>query len=325
MVSFHTTLCMGILKLLRIIPFAAVVTPGSLSVLPVPTTTPKMLQVPQPLYDSTDYGHRTPMGNFALTVNDRILKLAYATASTAQPISFQPSYPNQTYHLQFNGPAVKCDPANDTFTYNISSLYGGYNAGDKMFYRSWVPGSEGDSKGPGTETFAKARLFIMSQFGSSNTVLNISNTPRSLVNLTECVLYNATYDVDFNFQSTQQTQNVNISSWLNPVSVPISNYNISDTVVSYYIMMKAFGTLLVGQEIHSHYNFNSTLYTSRHILNVDWDRSEAVETDLVSWRRVCAPLPVCMRSFCCDCVSKERRFFFPLGVGRMSRTVIPQC
>ncbi|PVH94144.1 hypothetical protein DM02DRAFT_693815 [Periconia macrospinosa] len=276
-----------------IIPFAAVVTPGSLSVLPMRTTTPMMLQVPQPLYDLTNYGYVSAGGSYVVTIDERVLKLAYATASTAQPVSLQPTHPNETYHLQFNGPAVKCGPANDSFIHNISSLYGGYSAGNKILYKSWVPGSEGDHRGPKTETLDYnsrdgARLFVMTNLVDTNVYVN-QTTGATLVNVTECVLYNATYDVDFTFQSFKQTHQMNISHWLNPVFSPVYGLDReflgglggrSNAIFSYCTMMSAFGKLLVGQEDRSHYNIDSNLYTSRRVLHVNWNHSETVETGL---------------------------------------------
>jgi hypothetical protein len=274
----------------RIIPLAAVVTPGSLSVLPVRTTTAMMLQVPQPLYDLTNYGYVSGGGSYIVTIDDRVLKLAYATASTAQPVALLSTYQNETYHLQFNGPAVKCGPANESVIRGVSSQYGGYSGGNKVIYRSWVTGSEGDSAGPGTGTLDYdsrdgARVFIMTNFVDSDIIVN-TTTRAKQVNVTECVLFNATYDVDFTFQSLQQTHNMNISTWLNPVFSPV--YGLDDlelggrrdTIFSYCVMMSTFGKLLVGQEDRSHYNIDSILYTSRKVLNINWNRSEAVETGL---------------------------------------------
>lgn len=37
-------------------------------------------------------------------------------------------------------------------------------------------------------------------------------------NLTECLLYNATYDVDFNFRYTRRSRQVSISAWHSTIS-----------------------------------------------------------------------------------------------------------
>lgn len=256
-----------------------------------------MLQVPQPWYESNYYGYIATTGSGRIMTNERIYQLAYATASTAQPLSLSSTYQNETYQIQFNGPAVKCHKADESLILSVSQKFG--TKGDSVYtYRSWTPGNEGTGLAEGTPSITLddiegrhdearqdgATIYIMSNTDPSDIVVN-ATLGRTKVNVTECVLYNATYDVDFTFQFPQQTRHVNISAWLNPVWVPNINniqYVVGDlgATYSYCMMMKAFGKLLVGQEMHRSNGIELTYQTSWKILNINWNRSEAVEAGL---------------------------------------------
>jgi hypothetical protein len=294
----------------RTIPFAAVVSPGSLSVVPVRTMTTTILQVPQPLYNGTNYGYiQAGGGGYAISTEKTLYKLAYATASSAQPVSLSSTYENQTYHLQFNGPAVKCGIANDSVVRNLSLQFGEPvdigGSGNLVLFTSWVAGDEQAYKTQnGQEQFQTldttstdgARIFVMSNTGLwDSTVPGIAfdnSTYHAVrVNVTGCLLFNATYNVELAFRYAQQTRNISISSWLNPVAAPsaatwgrgssLAYPNATaNAVISYSAMMNAYGKLLVGIDESSHYVIDAPFYTSWNIMDIDWSRSEAVQIGL---------------------------------------------
>lgn len=298
--------------LTRALPFAAVVTPGSLSVVPVRTTTNLMLQVPQPIYNETNYGSMGAGGGYFLSTEKTLYRLAYATTVSGQPVPLSSAYENETYHLQFNGPAVRCGMANDSVVERLSLLFGEPIAGDTVPFASWVAGDEksyiesdgryGEFQTLDTTASDTVRIFVMSNTGfwnltvpgrwnvtfpgsSSNGTYNATR-----VNVTECLLFNATYNVDFAFQYPQQTRNISISSWLNPIPSlyhAASPYQDTkefqtyvDAVISYLAMMTAYGKLLVGIDMESHYRIETPLYTSWNMMDIDWSRSEAVQSGL---------------------------------------------
>jgi hypothetical protein len=106
--------------------------------------------------------------------------------------------------------------------------------------------------------------------------------------VTECLLYNATYSVDFTFEYPSQTLKPQITNWLNPVAlIPYSektSVHTGPAVVSYLSIMDAFGKMLVGQSIRNDYGVavdTPMVYlTSSKILNIDWASGEAVTRGL---------------------------------------------
>ena len=300
----------------RAIPFAAVITPGSLSVQPVHSVNTTSLQVPQPLYNATNYGYmQAGGGGYALTTDPRLYRLAFNTASAAQPIQLRSAFPNETYHVQFDGPAVRCIPANDSIVYNLTYYHGDTlnagSSGNRDKYLAWVPGNEEALNSSYVEQFDTldqtsvdtARIFIMTNLGFWNvtrltqqldyatTLTNGSDSTyveQRQVNVTECQLHNATYEIDFRFQYPEQTQNVSISQWLNPVAAagfynPVgstADNATAATIISYSAMMDAFGRMLAGSSSESHYSIERPLYTSYGIMSVDWADGTAVQRGL---------------------------------------------
>jgi hypothetical protein len=254
-------------------------------------------------------------GGDALTADSRLYKLAFNTASGARPVALSSTFPNQTYHIQFSGPAVRCSGANDSLVANLTATYGdplnAGGSGNRDKYLSWVPGNEdalGSSYVDQFQTLDQtsidvARVFVMSNFGFwevsrltydlnyTTTLVNGTNSTyleQRQVNVTECKLYNATYDVDFQFEYPEQTHNISISAWLNPVAaasqyVPVydvSNNATGAEILSYSAMMDAFGRMLVGRASESHYSIGIPQYTSYGIMDINWEDGVAVQRGL---------------------------------------------
>ena len=103
-----------------------VISPGFLTVQPLPSTDITELQVPQPYFNMTNFGTRQSSGGQSLVSGDsRIYKLAYHAGASSQPVPLESTFANETYHLDFEGPAVKCMSANDSVAARLhhSSLH----------------------------------------------------------------------------------------------------------------------------------------------------------------------------------------------------------
>lgn len=133
-----------------------------------------------------------------------------------------------------------------------------------------------------------ARLFVLTNTGTWDKTR--SSTPNGMsysyhqVNVTECLLYNVTYSVEFTFKYPGQTREVQVTDWLNPVAA-ITERTRPDpatqpAVVSYTCVMDAFGKMLVGTSIKSHYGADTAYLTSSKILDIDWTSREAVARGL---------------------------------------------
>ena len=271
--------------------------------------------VPQPRYNSTYYANITQnMGNDAAAA-PMIYKLAYITAAAGQPVALSSAFQNETYSLSFDGPIVKCFPASDALVRNMTLDYNpASSGGEEIQFISWVAGNKptrlfyGDSttnfyttldsrEGAGADA---ASIFVMTNTGSWNKTLiypltwsNGSfmgiNSYTVYVNITECQLYNATYDVNFAFQYPNQTREVTISKWLHPVppaSGELGYGGVNATGsnwLSYLAMMQAYGKLLVGySSTYPHQPTSSALYSSWQIIDIDWSDATAVQSGLES-------------------------------------------
>lgn len=216
---------------------------------------------------------------------------------------------NQTYHLDFNAPAVKCAPStNDTLISNLTFAHGhSYaNRANPTPFIAWTGPADGWSSvspsrsQPNTVDGSSedvARLYVMSNNGrwkKTRTQSDTSTLEYTQVNVTECLLYNATYGVDFSFQFPLQSHTVNISTWLNPVAkLPwfgraqmYLDPDLERATISYTAVMSAFGKLLVGKASGSDsagiITEVTAWLTSWSMLDVDWEEGSAVPGRLES-------------------------------------------
>jgi hypothetical protein len=210
-----------------------VISPGFLTVQPMPSRNMTDLLVPQPYFNMTNFGTRQSSGGQSLVSGDsRIYKLAYHAGASSQPVPLDSTFANETYHLDFEGPAVKCMSANDSVVYNITIDHGTVlqaSSGNPIELLSWVAGDVPSEvvheKGAGTLDMTSAdaaRLFVMTNTGNWSETLSADSNGMPYkyrkVNVTECLLYNATYSLDFVFNYPGQSRDLQIVDWLNPVA-----------------------------------------------------------------------------------------------------------
>jgi hypothetical protein len=292
----------------RTIPIAAVVAPGALTVLPRSTNETISLPVRQLDFNYTNFGTFLGGTNFHLLTYPRIYNTAFRTASTGSTIDLDSPghYQNASYHLDFSGPALKCASASDEVINNLTYGYG-VRVGNlvKVQYLSWVPTFSLESRPSEVSLdYASedaARIFIMTNEGSWNVTRtykspwNFTGTYKGpthqlyrQVNVTECLLYNVTYDVDYRFAYPSQTRNVSVSAWLNPVAMlPISEHegvftdnSTAHHTFSYAAVMDAFGQMLVGQakkDVYAVETVNSTIWK---LSPISWEDGVSVARGL---------------------------------------------
>lgn len=275
----------------------AVIAPGSLTVHAISNATIHELQVPQIQFSSNGFGIEGGGPDWGqLSSSSSIRRLAYAAASSWQPVSVPSAFQNQSYSLEFIGPGVKCSAANQTLIRNVTLSYGTSVTWEisSTIFGSWVGGDQ-QAMGLGQTgsdflTLDKtssdgARIYIMTNTGHTpyRNITSPSGYATFLVNLTECVLYNATYQVSFDFAFPYQTRQVSISDWLNPVSTATtpSHEPFIGVNLAYALMMDTFGGLLVGRsDWDGRRGGNWTIATSFDIINIDWSNWTAVQSGL---------------------------------------------
>jgi hypothetical protein len=262
-------------------------------------TTMLDLKVPQLQFDNeTNYGNSI-VGQKIVAVRPLMNKLAFHTAIAAQTIPIASSYPNESYHLDFYGPAIKCSVlANISMVRDISIWLSRESIGGigKNFV-SWVGGGDAYPREEVSDATLDilsengSRIIVVSDEGDSTTSWNFKDGRTNYTamerNVVECILHNASYSVRTVFRYPQQSDEVSITRWLNtvqPRSQSLINENVSlDAVVSYLSVMSAFGKLLVGTGYWD-YTTGSGSYesylSSWSILDIDWSNRELVPRQL---------------------------------------------
>lgn len=245
-----------------------------------------------------------------MRVSTGLSKLAYYTALDAKPMKIPAKYQNETYHLDFNGPTLRRSPARDDLVRNLTLTYSKLGAGhlqpgskDVIEFISWVPWDNdtlydyvrslnGRVQPPlllDENSTDVARIYVMSSLGSWNKTipkLIYSYTYDMMqVNVTECQLFNATYEVDFNFSSPDQTHVISQVILHNPVRPYLWSWQPFDsdgnaTVtqnLSYLMMMKAFNSLLVG---YTYYPKSSVDSSNWNMTKIDFTQQPATQEGL---------------------------------------------
>lgn len=296
---------------LRLIPLAAVVTPATLTVTPILSLESIELQVPQPSLNNMneDFGvHGYDSMGADIVGSNSVHKLALKSAISGVPATIASKYQNESYHIEFFGPAVKCDMANESLVDSMSTTYGipwSEDAGGDIFlYVSWVPGGQSNFSFNSSNVLENAfptlgysededeglRIFVMTNdpYTDSNDTVSILWHNRTLtfakVNVTECVLYNASYGVDYDFRYPQQTSNISSLRWLNSIGLlnaPNEALSkIGPVKSSYLALMEVFGRLLIGTTMLSGQLVNTTVRTSWQMTNIDWHNAEPTQRGL---------------------------------------------
>lgn len=268
---------------------------------PQSTSDTVSLPVRQLDFNYTNFGTFVGGGSYHLLSYPRIYNLAFRTASTGETIELNSPghYQNASYHLEFSGPAIKCAPANDEVLNNLTYSYG-VRSGRMIITRflSWVPLSSLDP-GPSEDSTASlglasedaARIFVLTNEGDwhvTRTYNGSDDRRYRQVNVTECLLYNATYDVDYRFQYPSQTRNASVSNWLNPVAMlsredqkGIYDENATTQhMLSYAAVMDAFGQLLVGQAKKDKYAVETVTSTIWKLSPFNWEDGPSVAEGL---------------------------------------------
>ncbi|KFY90143.1 hypothetical protein V500_05281 [Pseudogymnoascus sp. VKM F-4518 (FW-2643)] len=229
------------------LPVISIITPATLSIRLMESATVSSLPVPyinsswvgpfaefQPAVDGNDFTGTTPL----------VSRLLFASATTMQILPQVPPSPNCSYAIQFDGPALKCQAGIPTnfekaflATFNTSGT-GAFETptGDESPYLG--AGSSIIITDNQTEQFPNDRNteFLSHVFFMRTDPKNVS-----------CELYDASYDVAFNFSSGVQSTFVRNLTYLQPNIFSHANYNLSDGQnKAAQAMMEVTRSLLTG-------------------------------------------------------------------------------
>lgn len=196
-----------------------------------------------------------------------VYRAALAAGTSGEVLSIPHNHQNVSYSTKFFGPAIQCNNASDELTnvavshINITGSGGGYFyasfvAGDdhQLFNTSGFTCSDSGTCGRSYNDLAQSEFQSLDSMSTDAAKLYVMLGR----NLTECKLYNATYDVSFNFTGVYQSTKVNNLELHNTVVANMSQESCGQggywvtrcldysTQVAYQSIMEAYGSLFVG-------------------------------------------------------------------------------
>lgn len=274
----------------RTVPFAAVISPGSLSVALNETQEIKLDQVPQPLFNKsasfTDFAQTRAVQGVAISgfvAKTELWQVALSAAVSGQIAAISLPYRNVTYRYQFNGPAIRCETVGNVTEFRI--MYENEFQGDlnSTNYTSWINGSDIGQDQP---TTTGNGIYVATGNGED---YNSAPATSSNTNITECRLYDSFYDVLFQFRYPEQTMTLLNLTYEQPFDFPggIVDKDTDWTAVTYAGIMDTFGRLLVGTvsnptpgAVGNSLAPQQTLHTSAYILHINWQETETTRVGL---------------------------------------------
>lgn len=184
---------------------------------PIETRRLEESQVPQLKFNDLESGGVSVNDNFYTSpkVSARLDRLLYNTASAGQPPQLYSKHQNESYELQFYGPALSCSSASETLISAANTAYGGSVLGGYHSFISCVGGEEN----------VLTDSALLNQ--SLNTIDVTSNDAARIyvmtnadgVHVTECQLYNASYNVQFDFHYPHQAISTSITKYEDPIAI----------------------------------------------------------------------------------------------------------
>ena len=266
----------------RLLPFAAIVTPGSLIVEPRLKVDNNILKPPQLEYNASEFAS---IGWYGWQYNGPtvvVSRTAIAAASSGQVLQINSANQNESYTLQFFGPAVKCAlndqvreaiqktmvKTNDTMCLGGVRMKNGTRG--CLGFAAWVPSDS--VHGPPAYDFTSSEAYTTVEqppldapalYPNSSLRLMLASRDGLGSNKTlrvhECVLHNASYVTDFKFQYPNQVVTLRSIDIQEPVDFRVQDIGdylhlppTAPTIgpvnrrLSYAAIMDAFGSILVG-------------------------------------------------------------------------------
>jgi hypothetical protein len=257
----------------------------------MPTSNITELQVPQLSFNATSY---TPysLWSHKLAASAKLYILAYNTATLARPVPIASDFRNETYKVNFYGPSIRCGRADEATIVKATHKFGISESSIWWIFASWVGGNEivpnstdmsGYDQTLDKSSSDAARIFVMTNFAA----MNPEDNGDTRVNVTECLLYNASYNVGFDFQYPNQTVQISVLDLLNTITYDKIGYvdaeasKTESASNAYLAIMQTFGRLLVGAYQNNYTGEGEKAYfTIFNLLHINWSSGEAVQAGL---------------------------------------------
>lgn len=117
------------------------ITPGTLTVIYYQQTNITSLKVPQLSYNGTTWAEHGPFSSSDAFygASSSVKRAGLAAAMTGQVLNVPHTFVNESYHLDFSGPALSCSMANDSVrSIANKNLNGNTGSGGTYTFWSWM-------------------------------------------------------------------------------------------------------------------------------------------------------------------------------------------
>ena len=288
----------------RLLPFAAVVTPGSLFVQATAQVGSMTLRVPHHYYNYSEYAVVESYGaGLYRSPTTEVGRIAIAAATSGQVLTISSAYQNESYVLEFFAPAIRCTPDDKVQKAMLKAgTIGDNHSGATVIFASWIEGdiSHGSPKyyleGPGNwQTIGAGAddsddLSLQLYVAATPGLRYDTDTPE----VYQCVCHNASYVASFNFQYTSQNVTIKSVDLLEPLSALLFTntleaskeqqsgiLGINGQRLSYAAILDAFDSILVGAAEWSHYGAIYTYGGTRYAqTKIDWTSTNSTISPL---------------------------------------------
>ncbi|KAK8209880.1 hypothetical protein IWZ01DRAFT_332530 [Phyllosticta capitalensis] len=213
------------------IPIVATITPATLSVRSGTLSNSTMALAPFPVFHNLDHWANSAGAGLPSTATAAVNRILAATSSSMSILPFAAPFPNSSYTINFYGPAMKCD--------NLSTASAdGIDLGDAKslqdaFNQTLAPSYWDMSYyfADSTETLKTTHLFVY-----------VQDSPAQKYS---CHLWNASYEVLFQFNDGVQSTRIKNLTYISPTNYQrllMSEY--ASGTLSYWSMFDAMNEVL---------------------------------------------------------------------------------
>lgn len=290
----------------RLLPFAAVITPATLNISPMMTTNLTLSAVPTIEFDNSNFANSVadnrhddaggslnyegPLAPTTRAVTQSLL------ASAVLPLTAP--FPNSTYHVEFQGPALKCseiERGSALWTNHSMSIQNASLTYPRHCYQYLAWPGQGTfpwTQSDGYWSFDPPKGLV----GSGFTVIAVEDVCSSAsapnITLVQCQIWNATYSADYSYDNGVQDVVSNITSYESPFeyqrTARVSNaYPDRNTPANYKLLwaymavMDAFQNYILGYIYQDPDELNSSFAVDGNVLVTAL--AAAVELSSLRW------------------------------------------
>ncbi|OQV00592.1 hypothetical protein CLAIMM_06069 [Cladophialophora immunda] len=254
-----------------LIPLAAIITPGTISVVSASETEPTTITVQQREYGKTSYGAAVEADNgtvFYGGARSYLKGPTLAMLAETEILSVGTFPTNLTWSMGFFGPAISCSTAGAEVTAQLTKIILPYQQRNQtsLMYDTWIPrpvASPNSTLVDGMlvlDDDKNSNLRILDQTSPDAARIYYSLAPDATTQATmanpiyviECALYNASWHLDFDVRSTGEqnlTPSLRFENWMpgwSSIKPALTASTETNVILDYAGLMETFGAITSG-------------------------------------------------------------------------------